>query len=267
MVFKTEEAAVAAVEDDELGSLLSTDEFCDERQGFATAEIVTAELAMMRKVPVIDLKAKSMDAWNTRQFGLGSAEDCGHMVAKMLAQQETAAALIKQVVLPAVSRMEQVGVQQGKRVVAAVKSDMKEEIGPLTELVKHQQKSIDELTKMVKVLGGGQIRKEADERADEDDEPPKKLKRAVLAKTTERPDSARKPVGKRKAPSRKEPLSQQEIDTLLARLEATEGGTQLMTGLMGPEFMEKLKPEGQGEYDDSDMNEGMDGAEEHTETL
>jgi pyruvate/2-oxoacid:ferredoxin oxidoreductase beta subunit len=110
---------------------------------------------------------------NENALSLDKPKDADAYVAAVLAQQATAAALIKQVVIPVVEGAKKAVKAEGIRIASALTRQLTVELRPMRMELEKQSKAMEELMKKVSRMKPGRST-----RADsESDEPPPKPRR------------------------------------------------------------------------------------------
>ena len=230
---KGAEAAIEGLADD------MSEQFSDEGIGYLSTEYSYAadKAAMKAEVPIIKVGDDKVARRLPKEV-----KDADPFIAAVLAQQETAAALIKQVVAPMLTGAGTLVQKESKRLSAALGKQLTHEIKPLREVMEKQSKVIEGLMK--KMIQMEKSREDGGlSSSDEHEEPVKARRRAARPATAkdEAPVSSRKPTKRDRSQGQQDTVRMEEYERLMHKITATEPGEEMVKNFMGEGFLKKYR--------------------------
>jgi hypothetical protein len=235
IVYKEEASAQLAMEDDALAAILS-EEFATEDIGYVTTEFSYAADYQARKgkVPVVDLTPGGEKAVVLN----GAPKEVDKFIAAVLAQQETAAALIRQVVKPVVDEVAKVMKTEGRRISIAVGRQME----PVQKALGEQAQLIAALTEEMAALGNASRKNYRND--SEEPAPHKARRRKNENEVREDPPPSSKTPGKRDrsmGTQAAQGITMGDYETMMTKLLSAQGGEAMISNFMGGGFLKKFR--------------------------
>jgi hypothetical protein len=192
--------------------------------------------------------------------------DADMWVAKVLAQQATAAALIAGVVTPVLAGVGAVMKVEGKRIAIALGKQISKEMKPVQEAVTEQGKLLKKLTKMMRKLDTAPQSNKRDRRSGS----PAATRAANAAPSARKvkrsepvqPSSSKKPGKRERSDSDGDSSKLKQYAELVTKIKAAEGGEAMLDGFMGKDFAKKHRAESDEDMQSEESDDEEDEDEE-----